>query len=411
MYITNKIINIVDMLKFKVPVIEDNCLKKDFSKIYKNEKLESLETNLCKVKSLLDNPCKNANFRKVSYLFESFNCEKRKIIKMTNNFNITNAWLKAYELVDYFDLIPDKPKCRHFDNASFPGSFILAIHHYIKTVKKVKYNWYASSLNKETKNVKNHLDDIYKLYENYPQNWMISKENSGDLLDFKTLKYLKKNLPPIDLYTSDLGFDVSHDYNAQELLHLKSHYGQLLCGLMVLKNGGNLLVKQYTFFNEINIYNIGILTKLFKEVFISKPATSKSDNSEIYIVAKGYNKDEIILNSMIDEFTNWNPDSFKYDINSFGDEFINFIENITELLVKKQTKKIKLNINKFYEALNDPGDNIYKKAKYLFKNVRRSEVKKWYSQHKIVKIKTKNRLKMLDFYNQKKYILGKCYKE
>jgi len=34
----------------------------------------------------------------------------------------------------------------HFDNAAFPGSFILAVNHYAKTVCEVKeYIWNASS--------------------------------------------------------------------------------------------------------------------------------------------------------------------------------------------------------------------------------------------------------------------------
>lgn len=404
------------MLSFRVPDINQIKNKEnfDFSDTHLSSVLKELEHELCKSKSLLDEPYKNPKYQKITYLFESFNCEKEKIVKLSNNFNITNAWLKAYELVDHFDLIPTsiekKNKYFHFDNAAFPGSFILAIHHFIESRTNIgsKYKWFASSLAIDTNEVKQHLEDKYCLHANYPNHWLMSPTNNGDLTVLENILDFEKRLPKVDLYTSDLGFDVSQNYNAQELLHLKAHYGQLLCGLLVLKPGGNLVVKQFTFFTEINICNLGILTTMFDEVYISKPATSKTDNSEIYIVAKGFKKNPEVLKRMKDMFFSCgeNPDVL-YSIRAFGVPFCEFIEKTSRILVKSQSDKIKLNVEKFYQILKiPPYENIYNASRKLFQKTREKELKEWYARHRIHKISVNKRLKMKDKFKQKRFLLS-----
>ena len=52
----------------------------------------------------------------------------------------------------------------------------------------------------------------------------------------------------------------------------------------MLKNGGTLVTKQYTFFKWENISIHAILTNLFRKVYIAKPITSRPANSETYVV-------------------------------------------------------------------------------------------------------------------------------
>jgi len=372
--------------------------------------MKDLEKRLCNAKCLLDEPFKNKLYGKTTYLFESFNCEKDKIVSLSNNFNITNAWMKAHELIDHFDLIPKGKKDEafvHFDNASFPGSFILAAHHHC-TSYNTKYKWFASSLANDTAEVKDHLEDKYDLRKNYHDNWLMSETNDGDVTNPENLLDFQKKMPLVDLYTSDLGFDVSQDYNAQEKLHLTAHYGQMLSGLMVLKPGGNFVAKQFTFFQEANLCNIAILTQFFEEVYIAKPTTSKTDNSEIYLVGKNFSisSPDIIPKMLIvlgEAFRNKTQPQSLY---GFDKDFASKVAKAAEVLTQTQIDKIVLNVDLFNSLLKEVKTkkaNPYLLARDMFKNVRAKELRKWYAKYKIKKIATSQRLKMKDTFRQLKH--------
>jgi hypothetical protein len=71
------------------------------------------------------------------------------IAKLGNTYNVSNAWVKCYEMINYFNMIPEKTNSFiHFDNAAFPGSFIVSTYHLINTQRswKNKYIWYTLML-------------------------------------------------------------------------------------------------------------------------------------------------------------------------------------------------------------------------------------------------------------------------
>ena len=118
---------------------------------------------------------------------------------------------------------------------------------------------------------------------------MDADENNGDLTNAISVKKLATKLREkepngVDLYTSDAGIAVDSDYNSQEKLTLKLHFGQAVCGLLSLKIGGNIVLKHFTLFEPFNLSLIILLQSLFKNLYIIKPVTSKATNSEIYIV-------------------------------------------------------------------------------------------------------------------------------
>ena len=163
--------------------------------------------------------------------------------------------------------------------------------------KGVKYlDWFASSLLPSEENKA--LEDRFNLYYNYQFRWLMSDGktpgflgkitpyNNGDVtkvenLQDMTRKMYKAGMP--DLYTSDLGFEVKN-YLRQEEEHFTAQVGQSLCALLTLKTGGNMVVKQFTFFTEKTRNLISLLHKVFEKLYICKPQTSKPDNSENYII-------------------------------------------------------------------------------------------------------------------------------
>ena len=183
----------------------------------------NLHERLDKTKRLQDPYYEKLDFQKIISIYDIFKISKYQIAVKSNAQNISNAWLKMYELIHQFRLIKkNQKKVVHFDNAAFPGSFILAGNHYAKTFARVKnYNWYGSSwigYNNENRTTGELLEDKYNMFKNYPKRWLMNKEYDGNVNDIKNQKYWEKELKhSVDLYTSDLGFETgeNNDYSKQ----------------------------------------------------------------------------------------------------------------------------------------------------------------------------------------------------
>ena len=249
---------------------------------------KTIHTNLNNAKTQYDEPYKN-NIRRFYTVTRSLNLDtqfKHHINSVYNTPNVSNAWLKGYEIISHYKLIPKTAAdFTYFDNAAFPGSFILAAHHYQSTKCNIsRFHWLASSLLDKTA-----LQDKYKLYRNYRNNWVMNLHNNGDVTKSENIQELRKCFGgTVDLYTSDLGFDVSQDYNKQEELHAIPNLGQILTGLVLLKPGGNMVTKQYTCFHPFTVSLLNIMTQLFTSVELCKPVFSKPANSETYLVCLNY---------------------------------------------------------------------------------------------------------------------------
>ena len=99
-----------------------------------------------------------------------------------------------------------------------------------------------------------------------------------------------------------------------------------------------MFIKHFTLFEPFTISYISLLTMLFKEVYITKPLSSKRTNSEVYIVCKYYKYPfdtnsvehdimELLLNKVIQiNQKDVNPEIQKALISS--DVISNQIENI-----------------------------------------------------------------------------------
>lgn len=242
-------------------------------------------------------------FDNILRLFDHFRDIKRIIAKDFNAQHVTNAWVKFWEIISYFKIIPRKyhneKQFRVFCNACLPGSDILAINHYINSKTNIKdFSWRASSLieniPKDAENKENAeiipLQDTYNLYRNYKGNWIMDgKINNGDVLSVHNQLDIQTKIgSTISLYTSDLGFDVSDDYNGQESQHAPYNLGQILSALLTLDRDGCMIVKLYTFFTPFTLSLLTLVTSMFKYNYLCKPASSKAANSETYFVCVGF---------------------------------------------------------------------------------------------------------------------------
>ena len=173
-------------------------------------------------------------------------------------------------------------------------SFIFATNHYLKQYfPNIEHKWYGSSLTTEfeEKMEGEHLGDEYGLRKLYSSNWLMDSSNNGDVTNLDVIQNIKDkimkytNNEGVDLYTSDISAGIIENRELNEAI---LNAGQIVCGLMTLKKGGNMITKQFTFFLKYTRSIMGILIKNFDIVKIIKPQTSRPANSEIYLLCKNY---------------------------------------------------------------------------------------------------------------------------
>ena len=159
---------------------------------------------------------------------------------------------------------------------------------------------------------------------------------------------------------------------------MKIFFGQLICGLSVLKKGGKLIMKTYTQYTPWNISLIYFLTSQFDKCYLCKPETSRQPNGqEIYLVCIDY-YDNLIqtdfekLLSILDNF-NANTD-FKKILISYEemnkDSLKKIINIILQYFSEKHEKGIKnLNIKNKYLKF------VKKDSKFFLKSMKKLELK------------------------------------
>ena len=384
----------------------------DFSESNLHE-INDLKYRLNLVKTKLDDIYKLPNASNIMRLFDPFSKTKYMIAKKLNTDNVTNAWLKCYELIYKYELIPLNKVIEnfvYFDNAAFPGSFILATNHIVKTLSKIKnFEWNASSLlnggNLQNQNT-NPLEDTYNLYANYPERWLMNELNNGDITDRKNILDFQRQFKEkygaehsVNLYTCDLGTDVSSNYNAQEEIHFMMNLCQIVCGLSVLKFGGYMLIKHYTIFEPFTISYVSLLSNLFEQVIITKPITSKITNSEIYLVCKKYQypfKHDSSQRYIYDLFMEMaqNPKEINGQINGQMNNQIN--ENQLQHLISSEY--IKPQINDISNAMLNIFDNQIR-ALTLFTEIVENYADVIKLENYMYKLRHINKKYISEFYN------------
>lgn len=236
----------------------------------------------------------------------------KKIYNIDLNFGWTNAWRKIYEIIQELKLIDSNLKeLVHFDMCGFPGAFVFATNHYLKTKTNIKkYDWYISSYNDsvdENSTKKKYLKDKFNLQKKYKDRFLYgSKKTSynGDITNIDNIRELIhffKN-KKAHFVTSDCGLNISwKDSYLREQQMIKIHFGQFVCGLGVLNKGGTFVMKNYSQMKPFSISIIYLMILVFEKVYFIKPESSRQYGNEIYLVGKCYknNLSDVQINDLI----------------------------------------------------------------------------------------------------------------
>lgn len=283
---------------------------------------EECEARLAAAKTPLDAIPAQA-FSRLSGGLDLFRGTKRELAAPEVGLGgvVTNATLKMLELLVFLEgwlPPPGAPAYRVFCNAELPGAFVMAIHHHAAcTGRLAALDWVASSFAPEARSAepgRDHefLEDQYGLYAAHRGRWLMGEgapgdpppaggapgapppRLAGDLTRAAEVAALAARARArlggrgAALYTSDAGIDVSGDFNSQEGATALLNFGQVLCGLLALAEGGCLVAKTYTFFRPFSRGLMAYAATLFEAAAVVKPYTSRPGNSEVYFVGRGF---------------------------------------------------------------------------------------------------------------------------
>lgn len=293
---------------------------------------------------------KYLNFYDFTSNFNIGNVPKR-FYNIDLNFGWTNAWRKMYEMIQELKLIDNNSKnLTHFDMCGFPGAFIFATNHYVKTKTNIKnYDWHITSYNENTDDTKKekYLKDKFNLQRKNKDRFLYGSEKTsynGDITNIDNIKefikFYSKN--KAQLVSSDCGLKINWDESyLREQQMIKIHFGQFVCGLGTLAKGGHFVMKNYSQMKPLSISIIYLMILVFDKVYLMKPESSRQYGNEIYLIGKNF-KDNLSLEQM-------------NDLIELVDKLENS-KNINDCLFKNMNSeivsKIENKLSEYYKHLN-----------------------------------------------------------
>ena len=114
-------------------------------------------------------------------------------------------------------------------------------------------------------------------------------DGTGNIISLENFEHcVSKYQNTCDIITADGGFDFSCDFNNQETMVSRLLAAEMGFALALQKQGGHFILKVFDTFTKPTIDILYVLCNLYKEVFVSKPCTSRHANSERYVVCKSF---------------------------------------------------------------------------------------------------------------------------
>jgi len=328
------------------------------------DKLQRTKRDLNKVKSLLN----DFNLSKWQQHTDRMNTAGEIVRTVRENIKaelVTQAWCKFYEIASNFPLVPlneiRKANGKNFKSVHLceaPGAFVAALNHWLKTnALDVQWNWLATTLNPycEGNSYDNMVADD-RFIRHTLKHWCFGADNTGDIMDLRNLDALVKKSESLDgggrilLVTADGSIDCTDMPAEQESVVAQLHLCETVACMHLLQKGGNFLLKLFTLFEHQSVCLMYLLSCAFHQVKVTKPASSKGGNSEIYVVCmnfKGRDYAAPYLRILRNYYGNVSPANAIFSLRDIPGGFLRRIEQCSEFFKFHQCQVIMNNINTF----------------------------------------------------------------
>lgn len=279
------------------------------------------------------------------------------IDKITDQYNgeyVTVAWMKCYEILEYYNLLDhvENDTVMYFGICEQPGAFVYAINHYVKTKLNKKFDFVIESLidpsNKKIFLAEKSLSSKYKDKYDY------GEDGTGDVTKINNIKYyrqkyIKEKKIKFNLLTADCGLDSSDDFSQQEEYLTKVFFGQLLLALSLCSKGTNYFFKLFTAYEHITQHMIYLAGLFFDEIYFCRTLTTKPESGENYLVMKNFNKNVDDMDTILDKLYEWydSDNNILFNLTNIPQSYTNAIKEINLTLTYRRITSVNFLIFRF----------------------------------------------------------------
>ena len=262
---------------------------------------------------------------------------------------LSRSFYKMIELWKMFKLSDSRESIQTFHLAEGPGGFIEATAFLRKNMND---KYYGMTLINNDPGCPGWKKSHQFLESNKNVTIITGEDGTGNLLHKDNYNYCVNAFKhSMQIITADGGIDVSNDFNKQEELVSKLIVSEVIYAITMQKRGGHFVLKIFDIFSKLTIDILYILTRVYSEVYITKPFTSRLANSEKYIVCKNFLLDEdesdMYISSFMNEFDKLTQCDNIFSLLSFEHDyyFLNKIEEINIIMGQKQLENIITTLN------------------------------------------------------------------
>jgi len=353
----------------------------------------------------------------VEYILHDFSgglCQYLNNKYKTLPIQIGSSFVKLWEILTIFSIIPtntESLKVLHLCEA--PGQMILSLKYWIESkchnLEMKNYEWMANTLNPYEAQNRYKFDkdvsrDMYGLIKHNYDKWLWGNDNTGDITKSENIKSIMMDIKnkwinkgKLDLIISDGSISFT---NNDKLLIQKLDFAQVVAVLACSSIGGSCCIKHfipYVNLNDpsINISGSGYSEYLSKSVtegsalFISylylyyvsfdsvsfyKPNSSNSDDSEFYVVCKGFKGiEQTYLESLFNVLDNFQLNDTLIDKSKIPETFLvqikNFLEQMSNTnILTIEKANLLLTCYKNMEENDKKANNVLKCNNFFDKN-------------------------------------------
>ena len=319
---------------------------------------QSLRGYLHEVKMEIDKHVKPWDkYKKYTNNYEFINtsvCFKDKNITVCTYTPISRSFYKMIEMLNHFNF-SFPTNMRSFHLAEGPGGFIEALSHKRQNKNDI---YYGMTLMSDNDDVPRWRKAKAFLNEHKNVKLIYGPKNDGNLYMKHNLTFIQNTFAhSIDFITADGGFDYSSDFNAQEESSINLIVSEVIYAMILQKKGGSFILKVFDCFTNVMVDIIFVLCYLYDEVHFMKPFTSRTANSEKYIVCKNFRM-VANLDKIIAKFVKYFHNVEKYQLMNIlaqpcSDYFKIKLEEINFIFGQQQVENISYTLNLISDSAND----------------------------------------------------------
>ena len=352
----------------ETPIIKINFDYSEYNKYHNEEEY----LNLIKHKNKIDNIKDWDKSKKLSNDYELIHLPNKNVKgeSIAHYEPLSRSYFKMWEILCEFNLLNSSSPQNYATLAEGPGGFIEAIINFRKRKNVFNDKIHAITLRSHNKDIPGWKKGADFLKRHHNINISYGEDGSGNLYNVENIKHFVKHVNcKMDLVTGDAGFDFSDNFNNQERMSLRIIFCEIVTALSIQNIGGSFICKFFDTYNNMTIHFINLLSFFYKDVYLTKPLTSRPANSEKYLLCKNFKGiDNVTINKLFIVIRSWefinNTDKFMNSIfdNNIHEGLLKDVIDFNTITYNIQVKNIEKTLNIINNKSNlETLSNIIKK--------------------------------------------------